>query len=188
MAPSRHPAQGCLLFSVIHGIVVQLLLFPGTSQSPEIDSALVPRSLAALGLIGGPLICASGVAVMFGVFDQGGPGQRIADHPGVHLGAGTRHLPDRQRIHAVPERCAIRPRRRARCRIRRCRTRVSDVDDRGVRCGWRLLVRRLLRQRYLSYKPSSLLKKSNSALTDEHAYRGRFIDSALSSCETVPAC
>ena len=37
-------------------------------------SGLVPRPLAALGLIGGPLICASGVAVMFGVFDQGGTG------------------------------------------------------------------------------------------------------------------
>jgi len=41
-------------------------------------SGLVPRPLAALGLIGGPLICASGIAVMFGVFDQGGTGQSIA--------------------------------------------------------------------------------------------------------------
>jgi hypothetical protein len=44
-------------------------------------SGLVPRPLAALGLIGGPLICASGVAVMFGVFDQGGTGQGIATIP-----------------------------------------------------------------------------------------------------------
>jgi hypothetical protein len=44
-------------------------------------SGLVPRPLAALGLIGGPLICASGVAVMFGVFDQGGTGQSIATIP-----------------------------------------------------------------------------------------------------------
>jgi uncharacterized protein DUF4386 len=44
-------------------------------------SGLVPRGLAALGLIGGPLICASGVAVMFGVFDQGGTGQSIATFP-----------------------------------------------------------------------------------------------------------
>ena len=44
-------------------------------------SDLVPRPLAALGLIGGPLICASGVAVMFGVFDQGGTGQGIATIP-----------------------------------------------------------------------------------------------------------
>jgi hypothetical protein len=44
-------------------------------------SSLVPRPLAVLGLIGGPLICASGVAVMFGVFDQGGTGQSIATIP-----------------------------------------------------------------------------------------------------------
>jgi hypothetical protein len=44
-------------------------------------SGLVPRPLAVLGLIGGPLICASGVAVMFGVFDQGGTGQSIATIP-----------------------------------------------------------------------------------------------------------
>jgi hypothetical protein len=34
--------------------------------------------MAVLGLIGGPLICASGIAVMFEVFDQGGVGQGIA--------------------------------------------------------------------------------------------------------------
>ena len=44
-------------------------------------SGLVPRPLAALGLVGGPLICASGVAVMFGVFDQGGTGQGVATIP-----------------------------------------------------------------------------------------------------------
>jgi uncharacterized protein DUF4386 len=44
-------------------------------------SGLVPRPLAAFGLIGGPLICASGVAVMFGVFDQGGTAQGIATIP-----------------------------------------------------------------------------------------------------------
>ncbi len=53
-------------------------------------SGLVPRSLAALGLIGGPLICASGIAVMFGVFDQGGTGQSIATIPELfwELGLG----------------------------------------------------------------------------------------------------
>jgi hypothetical protein len=44
-------------------------------------SGLVPRPLAALGLIGGPLVCASGVAVLFGVFEQGGAGQMIAVIP-----------------------------------------------------------------------------------------------------------
>jgi Domain of unknown function (DUF4386) len=44
-------------------------------------SGLVPRPLAALGLIGGPLICISGILVMFGVFDQGGLGQGVATIP-----------------------------------------------------------------------------------------------------------
>jgi hypothetical protein len=44
-------------------------------------SGLVPRPMAVLGLIGGPLICASGIAVMFGVFDQGGTAQGIATIP-----------------------------------------------------------------------------------------------------------
>ena len=43
--------------------------------------ALVPRPLAVFGLIGGPLICISGVLVMFGVFEQGGTGQGIATIP-----------------------------------------------------------------------------------------------------------
>lgn len=33
-------------------------------------SRLVPRAIAVLGLIGGPLICASATAVMFGLYDQ----------------------------------------------------------------------------------------------------------------------
>jgi hypothetical protein len=44
-------------------------------------SGLVPRPMAALGLIGGPLVCASGIAVMFGVFEQGGTGQTVAVLP-----------------------------------------------------------------------------------------------------------
>lgn len=53
-------------------------------------SALVPRRLAVFGLIGGPLICISGVLVMFGVFEQGGPGQSIATIPEIiwELGLG----------------------------------------------------------------------------------------------------
>jgi hypothetical protein len=34
------------------------------------QSALVPRPLALVGLIGGPLIFASGIAVLFGLYDQ----------------------------------------------------------------------------------------------------------------------
>jgi hypothetical protein len=31
---------------------------------------LVPRRMAMLGLVGGPLICLSGIAVLFGLWDQ----------------------------------------------------------------------------------------------------------------------
>jgi hypothetical protein len=44
-------------------------------------SGLVPRPMAALGLVGGPLICLSGIAVLFDVFEQGGTGQGIATIP-----------------------------------------------------------------------------------------------------------
>ena len=44
-------------------------------------SGLVPRRMALLGLIGGPLIIASGIAVLFDVFQQGGTGQSIATIP-----------------------------------------------------------------------------------------------------------
>jgi hypothetical protein len=44
-------------------------------------SGLVPRSLAVLGLIGGPLIIITGVLVMFGVDRPSGPMQGIATIP-----------------------------------------------------------------------------------------------------------
>jgi len=44
-------------------------------------SRLVPRGMAVLGLIGGPLIIASGVAAMFGVIEAGGAVQAIATIP-----------------------------------------------------------------------------------------------------------
>ena len=44
-------------------------------------SALVPRGMAVLGLIGGPLIIASGVGVMFGVIDAGVVVKGIATIP-----------------------------------------------------------------------------------------------------------
>jgi hypothetical protein len=44
-------------------------------------SALVPRRMAMLGLIGGPLILASGIAVLFGAIDRGGTAQAIATIP-----------------------------------------------------------------------------------------------------------
>jgi Domain of unknown function (DUF4386) len=44
-------------------------------------SRLIPRPLAILGLVGGTLICASGTAVLFGVFELGSAGQVIASIP-----------------------------------------------------------------------------------------------------------
>ncbi len=44
-------------------------------------SALVPRRMAMLGLIGGPLIIASGVAILFGVIEAGGVWQTISTIP-----------------------------------------------------------------------------------------------------------
>ncbi|MEA2485760.1 MAG: hypothetical protein QOD46_871, partial [Actinomycetota bacterium] len=44
-------------------------------------SDLVPRKLAILGLVGGPLIVAAFVAVLFGVFDAGSSWQGIATAP-----------------------------------------------------------------------------------------------------------
>jgi hypothetical protein len=44
-------------------------------------SGLVPRGMAVLGLIGGPLVMASGIAVMFDVTERGGALQGIATIP-----------------------------------------------------------------------------------------------------------
>jgi hypothetical protein len=44
-------------------------------------SRLVPRGMAVLGLIGGPLVTASGVAILFGVFEAGSVWQGIAIIP-----------------------------------------------------------------------------------------------------------
>jgi hypothetical protein len=44
-------------------------------------SGLVPRGLAMLGLVGSPLICISGLAVVLDVIDKGGAAQSIATIP-----------------------------------------------------------------------------------------------------------
>jgi hypothetical protein len=44
-------------------------------------SGLVPRRMAMLGLVGGPLICVSGIAVVLNVIDRGSAGQAIATIP-----------------------------------------------------------------------------------------------------------
>ncbi len=44
-------------------------------------SGLVPRGLALLGLIGGPVVVAAGIAVLFGAFKAGSSAQAIATAP-----------------------------------------------------------------------------------------------------------
>ena len=44
-------------------------------------SGLVPPRMAMLGLVGGPLIVASGIGVLFGLFDKSGTVQAIATIP-----------------------------------------------------------------------------------------------------------
>jgi hypothetical protein len=46
-------------------------------------SGLVPQRMAMLGLVGGPLLCASGIAVMFGVFELGSAWQFVATIPEI---------------------------------------------------------------------------------------------------------
>ena len=44
-------------------------------------SGLVPRAMAMLGLIGGPVLCAAGIAVLFGVIEPGSAPQVLAAAP-----------------------------------------------------------------------------------------------------------
>jgi hypothetical protein len=60
------------IVGVGNGLILGYLLY---------RSHLVPRPLALLGLIGGPLLCGSGIAVLFGVLQQGGAAQSIASMP-----------------------------------------------------------------------------------------------------------
>ncbi len=46
-------------------------------------SGLVPRPMSLLGVIGGPLVCASGIAEMFGVIELGSVWQFIATIPEI---------------------------------------------------------------------------------------------------------
>jgi len=55
-----------------NGLILGYLMF---------RSGLVPRPLAALGLVGGPLLCAAAIAVMFGIINQGGTVQSLATIP-----------------------------------------------------------------------------------------------------------
>ena len=44
-------------------------------------SGLVPRAMTYLGLIGGPLVMLSGIAIMLGLFERGDPLQGLATIP-----------------------------------------------------------------------------------------------------------
>jgi hypothetical protein len=46
-------------------------------------SGLVPRRVALLGVIGGPMLAASGIAILLGLFKAGSPWQGIATIPEV---------------------------------------------------------------------------------------------------------
>jgi hypothetical protein len=46
-------------------------------------SGLVPRGMATLGLIGGPLILASGIAIVFGAYDNGSAAATLAALPEI---------------------------------------------------------------------------------------------------------
>jgi hypothetical protein len=46
-------------------------------------SGLVPRPMALLGLVGGPLVCASAIGVLFGAFDAGSVWQGVATIPEI---------------------------------------------------------------------------------------------------------
>src|SRR5262245_29986837 len=47
------------------------------------SSGLVPRRMAMLGLVGGPLVCLSGIAVLLGAFEAGSAAQAIATIPEI---------------------------------------------------------------------------------------------------------
>ena len=64
-------------------------------------SGLVPRRLALFGLVGGPLIIISGALVILDVIAGRWRGTDCDDDPGVHLGAGDRHLSHRQGLQDV---------------------------------------------------------------------------------------
>jgi len=57
---------------VANGMILGFLMY---------RSGLVPRGMAMLGLIGGPLLVASSIAVMFDVIERGGTVQAIATLP-----------------------------------------------------------------------------------------------------------
>jgi hypothetical protein len=63
-----------LVVGIGNGLILGYLMF---------RSGLMPRRLAMLGLIGGPLQSLAGIGVLFGLFDASGPVQGIATVPEI---------------------------------------------------------------------------------------------------------
>jgi hypothetical protein len=66
-------------------------------------SGLVPRRMALLGLIGGPLIFASSTAVLFGAYEQTDAAHFVLSLPENRLGGVAWDLPHRQRLQGVAD-------------------------------------------------------------------------------------
>ena len=106
-------------------------------------SGLVPRRMAMVGLVGGAFICASGIAVLFGVIEAGSVWQGHRDDPGVHLGAVAWHLSDRQGLPGVLaplRRRSRRQRERGHPRAGGGRPMISDASGSAVNGGDRVAV------------------------------------------------
>lgn len=77
-------------------------------------SAMVPRRMAVLGLVAGPVLLAAGVGVLFGVIETGGVVQSLATVPefawelslGIYLTVMGLRRPSPARDAAAP---AVRP-------------------------------------------------------------------------------
>lgn len=124
------------------------------------QSGLVPRRLTAPGLIGGPLICISGVAVMFGVTDQGGTEQLIATIPEFlwELGLGIYLTMKGFEPSPILKR-AIRERLRSRRGINARRGGLCALQ---VRCSCRSPSTLLLRARFTLGWPRESMRVSSS--------------------------
>ena len=68
-------------------------------------SGLVPRGMAMLGVVGGPLIILHGTAVTFGVVEPGSVWQGVASIP-ISMGVVSWHLASRQGIQFSGRGCA----------------------------------------------------------------------------------
>ena len=66
-------------------------------------SRLVPRILPLVGLIGAPLLLASDIAVLFGLWDRISAPSGILAIPDRGLGVLPGRLPGRQRLQALPD-------------------------------------------------------------------------------------